>query len=318
MSSPAAAQPPPGRPFRRALRVGARLRELLVEKYLLFCSLLTIAITLAIAGVVLNGTAQFFADPTVSVAYFFTGTEWSAGFDNAKYGILPLLAGTFLVALIAACIALPIGLLTAIYLSEYATPKVRAWVKPLLELLAGIPTVVYGYLALTGITPLLLAIGPADWLEHPQNQLSGGIVVGIMIIPIVASLSEDALRAVPKSLREASYALGANRFETTVKVVVPAALSGVLASFLLAIARAVGETMAVSLACGDKPKLSLDPTEGVATMTSFIVRAAQGDVQHGSTYFLSLFAVAGVLFAITLTMNVAAQWILRRYRQVYQ
>ncbi len=313
-----ASPPPADRRFRQALKAGARLRELLVEGYLLFCGLLTIGITLAIAGVVINGTVDFFRDKDVSIFYFFTGTEWSAGFEGAKYGILPLVSGTFMVAAIAAAIALPIGLLTAICLSEYASARVRGWVKPTLELLAGIPTVVYGYLALTGITPLLLAVGPAEWIEHPQNQLSGGIVVGIMIIPIVASLSEDALRAVPKSLREASYALGANKYETTVKVVVPAALFGILASFLLAVARAVGETMAVSLACGDKPKLSFDPREGVATMTSFIVRAAQGDVQHGSTYFKSLFAVAGVLFVVTLGMNIAAQAILKRYRQVYQ
>jgi phosphate transport system permease protein len=263
---------------------------------------------------------EFFADPNVSVAYFFTGTEWSAGFEGARYAILPLLVGTAMVALIAALVALPIGLATAIYLSEYASPAMRNFAKPTLEILAGIPTVVYGYFAVTMVTPFLHEhiFQPLQvTLETPYNQLSGGIVVGIMILPMVASLSEDALRAVPRSLHDASLALGANKFETSVRVVVPAALSGILASFLLAISRAVGETMAVSLACGDRPHLSLNPLEGVATMTSFIVKMAKGDVQHGSTDFNSLFAVAGTLFCLTLGMNIVAQWVLRRYRQVY-
>ncbi|HMP01667.1 MAG TPA: phosphate ABC transporter permease subunit PstC [Gemmatales bacterium] len=295
-----------------------RLRERIVELSLLACGLASIAITVAICYVVAKGTIEFFQDDTVSISYFFTGSEWTAGFQDAKYGILPLLAGTFMVAAIAALVAMPVGLITAVYLSEYASPRVRGIVKPILELLAGIPTVVYGYFALTAVTPVLLALGPPEWIHHPQNQLSGGLVVGIMIIPIVASLSEDALRSVPKSLREGSLALGANNLETITRVVIPSALSGIVASFLLAISRAVGETMAVSLACGDKPVLTLDPREGVATMTSFIVRAAQGDVPHGSTYFKSLFAVAGVLFVVTLTMNIFAQWILKRFRLVYQ
>jgi phosphate transport system permease protein len=251
----------------------------------------------------------------VSLTYFFTGTTWTAGFRDAKYGILPLMAGTTMIAVIAALIALPIGLSTAIYLSEYSSPGVRSCVKPTLELLAGIPTVVYGYFAVMTITPFLAQFVPG--LEA-NNQLSGGIVVGIMIIPMVASLSEDALRAVPRTLRDASYALGANQFETSVRVIVPAALSGVFASFILAISRAVGETMAVSLACGGKAKLTLDPREGIATMTSFIATIAKGDVEHGTTVFNSLFAVAGMLFVMTLALNICAQGILRRYRQVYQ
>jgi phosphate transport system permease protein len=251
----------------------------------------------------------------VSVGYFVTGKEWSATFRRAKYGILPLLAGTVMVALIAAVIALPIGLATAIYLSEYAAPRIRGFVKPTLELLAGIPTVVYGYFAVTTITPFLQMLIPG--IEQ-SNQLAGGIVVGIMIIPTVASLSEDSLRAVPRALRDGSYALGANQFETSVKVVVPAALSGIIASFILGISRAIGETMAVSLACGGLAKFTLDPREGVATMTSFIATIAKGDIEHGSTDFNSLFAVAGMLFFMTLLMNIFAQWILARYRQVYQ
>ncbi len=290
--------------------------ERVFELGLLGSGLLSIGITIAIALVVIGGSIEFFRDPKVSVWYFFTGEEWSAGFRDAKYGILPLIAGTAIVAVIAAAIALPIGLITAIYLSEYASPRVRGVAKPTLELLAGIPTVVYGYFALTAVTPFLAMFVPG--LQSPYNQLSGGVVVGIMTLPMVASLSEDALRAVPNSLRHASLALGANKFETSVRVVAPAALSGILASFVLAISRAVGETMAVSIACGEKAKLTLDPREGVATMTGFIVRIAKGDVPHGSTDFNSLFAVACVLFVMTLAMNIFAQWMLSRYRQVYQ
>ena len=293
-----------------------RISEWLIEWALFASAFLSIGITVAIAWIVFSGTYQFFSDPTVSVSYFFTGTEWTAGFEDAKYSILPLLTGTIMVAVIAAVLALPMGLISAIYLSEYANKPVRLLLKPTLELLAGIPTVVYGYFAVFAITPMLHMFIPG--LDPVTNQLSGGIVVAIMILPMVASLSEDAMRMVPGSLREASYALGATKFETSTKVVVPAALSGILASFLLAISRAIGETMAVTLACGGQPKLTLDPREGLATMTGFIARIAQGDVQHGTTLFNSLFAVAAVLFVVTLAMNMLAQWILTKYRQVYQ
>lgn len=293
-----------------------KISEWLIEWALFASAFLSIGITIAIAWIVFSGTYQFFSDPTVSIKYFFTGTEWTAGFEDAKYSILPLLTGTIMVAVIAAVLALPIGLISAIYLSEYASKPIRLLLKPTLELLAGIPTVVYGYFAVFAITPLLQIFIPG--LDPVTNQLSGGIVVAIMILPMVASLSEDAMRMVPGSLREASYALGATKFETSTKVVVPAALSGILASFLLAISRAIGETMAVTLACGGQPKLTLDPREGLATMTGFIARIAQGDVQHGTTLFNSLFAVAAVLFVVTLAMNMLAQWILTKYRQVYQ
>ena len=293
-----------------------RISEWLIEWVLFASAFLSIGITVAIAWIVFSGTYQFFSDPTVSIKYFFTGSEWTAGFEDAKYSILPLLTGTIMVAVIAAVLALPIGLISAIYLSEYANKPVRLLLKPTLELLAGIPTVVYGYFAVFAITPMLQLFIPG--LDPVTNQLSGGIVVAIMILPMVASLSEDAMRMVPGSLREASYALGATKFETSTKVVVPAALSGILASFLLAISRAIGETMAVTLACGGQPKLTLDPREGLATMTGFIARIAQGDVQHGTTLFNSLFAVAAVLFVVTLAMNMLAQWILTKYRQVYQ
>ena len=272
--------------------------------------------SIAIAYIVFSGSIKFFSDPEVSIGYFFSGSEWTAGFEGAKYSILPLLTGTLMVAVIAALFALPIGLITAIYLSEYASPLVRQIIKPTLELLAGIPTVVYGYFAVYAITPMLSVVIPG--LDPVHNQISGGLVVAIMILPMIASLSEDAMRQVPRSLREGSYALGATKFETSTKVVVPAALSGILASFLLAISRAVGETMAVTLACGGQPKLSVDPREGIATMTGFIARIAQGDVPHGTTLFNSLFAVAAVLIVMTLGMNLLAQWILKKYRQVYQ
>ena len=308
----------PGLPKTRRLPPAPafRISEWLIEWALFASAFLSIGITVAIAWIVFSGTYQFFSDPTVSVSYFFTGSEWTAGFEDAKYSILPLLTGTIMVAVIAAVLALPMGLISAIYLSEYANKPVRLLLKPTLELLAGIPTVVYGYFAVFAITPMLHMFIPG--LDPVTNQLSGGIVVAIMILPMVASLSEDAMRMVPGSLREASYALGATKFETSTKVVVPAALSGILASFLLAISRAIGETMAVTLACGGQPKLTLDPREGLATMTGFIARIAQGDVQHGTTLFNSLFAVAAVLFVVTLAMNMLAQWILTKYRQVYQ
>ena len=308
----------PGLPKTRRLPPAPafRVSEWIIEWALFASAFLSIGITVAIAWIVFSGTYQFFSDPTVSVSYFFTGTEWTAGFEDAKYSILPLLTGTIMVAVIAAVLALPMGLISAIYLSEYANKPVRLLLKPTLELLAGIPTVVYGYFAVFAITPMLHMFIPG--LDPVTNQLSGGIVVAIMILPMVASLSEDAMRMVPGSLREASYALGATKFETSTKVVVPAALSGILASFLLAISRAIGETMAVTLACGGQPKLTLDPREGLATMTGFIARIAQGDVQHGTTLFNSLFAVAAVLFVVTLAMNMLAQWILTKYRQVYQ
>jgi len=293
-----------------------RLGEWFIEWGLFLSAMLSICVTIAIAYIVFSGSVKFFSDPEVSIGYFFSGSEWTAGFEGAKYSILPLLTGTLMVAVIAALFALPIGLITAIYLSEYASPLVRQIIKPTLELLAGIPTVVYGYFAVYAITPMLSVMIPG--LDPVHNQISGGLVVAIMILPMIASLSEDAMRQVPRSLREGSYALGATKFETSTKVVVPAALSGILASFLLAISRAVGETMAVTLACGGQPKLTMDPREGIATMTGFIARIAQGDVPHGTTLFNSLFAVAAVLFVMTLGMNLLAQWILKKYRQVYQ
>ena len=326
-------------PFRDWLQkrgVPKRRWEKLVEWTLLACGLFSIVITVAIAAVILIGSFEFFTLKTLHedgvegkkgqnvlmsgaemwerFSNFFTGTQWTE--STEEYAILPLLVATLMVTLIAALVAIPIGLLTATYLSEYASARVRGTAKPILELLAGIPTVVYGFFAIMVVTPAFATVIPD--LGNPHNLLSGGVVVGIMIIPMVASLSEDALRAVPRALRDGAIALGANKFETSVKVVIPAALSGVTASFLLALSRAIGETMAVTLACGETPWLVFDPREGAATMTGFIVHRAMGDVPHFSTEFNSLFAVAGVLFFITLSMNIIAQKVLKRYRQVYQ
>lgn len=310
----------------RPNRALQRFYEAIIEFGLFLCGSFSVFVTIAIAIVVLYGSWEFFrtqdgvpmtwAQTWDRVVEFFTGTEWTAPLPDTRYGIWPLFVGTMMVAVIAALIALPIGLLTAIYLSEYAAPRVRAVAKPTLELLAGIPTVVYGFFAITVVTPFLATF--IEGLGNPSNQLAGGIVVGIMIIPLVASLSEDALRAVPRSLRDGAIALGATKFETSVKVVLPAALSGVTASFLLALSRAIGETMAVTLACGETARLSFDPRVGAATMTGFIVHIAKGEQPHGTTVFNSLFAVAALLFFITLFMNIIAQRVLQRYRQVYQ
>lgn len=260
----------------------------------------------------------------VSLSRFLTETSWTPHMprrSQQKFGILPLLWNTLLVTGIAALIGIPVGLAAAIYLSEYAGPKERAVIKPILEILAGIPTVVYGYFALMFITPWVLRPIFQEGLGFKVsffNAASGGIVVGIMIIPMVASLSEDVLGAVPRSLREAAYALGATKFDVSVRVIVPAALSGIIASFLLAIARAIGETMAVTIACGRTPTLTANPFEQIGTMTAYIVQVSQGDTPVGSLVYKSIFAIALTLFLITLLMNVVSQWILRRYREVYQ
>jgi phosphate transport system permease protein len=293
-----------------------RIGERLIESILFGCGLLSIFISIAIIAIVLAGTVRFMTAKEFTLRSFLVGSREHTAVALLDHGILTLLTGTVMVAVIAALVAVPLGLTTAIYLSEYASTRVRAIVKPTLELLAGIPTVVYGYFALTVVTPFLAQFIPG--LNEPTNQLAGGIVVGIMILPLVASLSEDSIRAVPRSLREGAYALGATPFEVSTRVVTPAALSGILASFVLAISRAVGETMAVTLACGQRIQLTADPRQGLATMTSFIVAKTQGEVVYGSPDFDSLFAVAATLFLMTLTMNIFAQRVLRRYRQVYQ
>jgi phosphate transport system permease protein len=293
-------------------------RERFVRCVLFACAALSIFTTLAVIVMLSTQSASFFREPGVGVWSFLTGTTWQPAAQSAEdraFGVIPLVSGTLLIAAISACISLPLGLLTAIYLSEYAHPRVRTVLKPVLEILAGIPTVVYGFFAIVLITPLLRTILPE---LGPFNALSAGIAVGIMCLPIVTSLSEDALRAVPRSLREGAYAVGGTKFDVTCKVVVPAALSGVIAAFLLAISRAVGETMIVALAAGMTPNLTIDPTESVQTMTGFIIDTVKGETPAGSIQRKSIFAVGAVLFVITLAFTVLGNRVLARFREVYE
>jgi len=274
-----------------------------------------VLVVFGILGVLTREAISFFQSPLVDVKEFFTGTEWTPTFANPKFGILPLINGTLMITVGAALLALPLGLLCAIYLSEYASPRKRAIFKPLLELLAGIPTVVYGYFALFYITPGIRMVLPQT---EVFNALAGAIVVGIMILPLVASLSEDALSSVPRELREGAYGLGSTKREVTLKIVVPAGLSAVAASFIIAISRAVGETMAVTLASGQTPKMTVDPLVSIQTMTAFIVQISKGDTPAGSIGYLSIFAVGVTLFITTFLLNIIAARIVRRYRLVYQ
>lgn len=296
------------------------VKEQAIHAVMLSCAFLSILTTVAIVYILISESWQFFTH--VSPWEFLTGTEWAPRDETApRFGVLPLLSGTVLVALLSGVFGLPLGLLSAIYLSEYASPRTRKYTKPLLELLAGIPTVVYGYFAVTFITPWVLRPLLQDVLGLEVdffNALSAGIVVGIMILPTVSSLSEDALRSVPSGLREAGYALGSTKLDVSVRVVVPAALSGIVASFLLALSRAIGETMAVLIAAGAQPIFTANPLSSVQTMTSAIVGIALGDTQVGSVSYQCLYAIAITLFVITLTMNIVAQKVMRRYREAYQ
>ncbi len=294
-------------------RPGRAWKERLIGGVLFLCGLISILTTVGIVVVLVRESLGFFGK--VPVVEFLTGTEWTALFADKSFGVLPLVNGTMIVAVGSAVIALPAGLATAIYLSEYADERVRKWVKPVLEILAGIPTVVYGYFALTFITPILRTFLPETSF---YNAASASIVVGVMILPMVSSLSEDALSAVPASLRQAAYGLGATKFEVSTKVAVPSALSGIVASFILAISRAIGETMAVTLAAGATPKMTASFLESIQTMTAYIVQVATGDVPQGGVVYESIFAVGLVLFLMTLTMNLASQRITRRFREVYE
>lgn len=279
--------------------------------FLLFASV-SILTTVGIIISLVSNSSGFFAH--VSVADFLFGTVWTPLFNAPQFGVLPLIAGTFVITLGAAVIAIPIGLASAVYLSEYAKPAVRKIIKPFLEILAGIPSIVYGYFALTYITPIIRALIPNAEIF---NAASASIAIGIMTIPLISSLSEDALKAVPDSLRHGAFALGATKLETSLGVVVPAAISGISASFVLAISRAIGETMIVTIAAGARPNLTLNPLESVQTMTSFIVQVSQGDNPHGTVGFDALFAVGLLLFLITLGLNILSHYIVEKYREEY-
>jgi len=296
--------------------IAARWREwgeLAIQALLFFAAMVSVFTTIGIVAVLLVEALPFFQQ--VSLKDFLLDTQWTPLFAQKRFGIMPLVAGTFLTSAVALALAMPVGMLSAVYLSEYASPRVRAVLKPALELLAGVPTVVYGYFALLTVTPLLKRIIPD--LET-FNALSAGLTMGVMIIPLISSLSEDALYAVPSSLREAAYALGATRLEVAVRVVIPAALSGIAASFILAASRAVGETMIVAIAAGQRPTLTLDPRRAIETMTAYIVQVSLGDTPHGTLEFRTIFAVGLVLFLITLVLNLIALRIIERYREVYR
>jgi phosphate transport system permease protein len=279
---------------------------------LFLCAIVSVLTTIGIVVTLATETYQFFKQ--IPVFDFLFGTKWSPLIPPKSFGILPLLGGTMLITVIACLVAVPIGLASAIYLSEYAPKAVRKIIKPILEVLAGVPTIVYGYFALSIVTPIIQTVFPGTGIF---NALSAGIVVGVMIIPMVSSLSEDAMSAVPRSLRDGAYALGATRFEVALKIVVPAAFSGIVASAVLAFSRAIGETMIVTLAAGSTPNLTVNPLDSIQTMTAYIVQVSLGDTPHGSVEYGSIFAVGMTLFVITFLLNILAQYIARRFREEY-
>jgi phosphate transport system permease protein len=287
--------------------------EKIIEGGLALSGALTIVVTLGIILVLFSESVNFFKE--VSIFDFLTDTEWTPLFTQKHYGILPLLSGTLLTTLIAIGTAMPVGLIIAIYLSEYAPRNFRNRIKPMMEILAAIPTVVYGFFALSVVTPFLQSFIPN---VGTFNALSAGLVMGIMIVPMISSLSEDALHAVPKSLREASYGMGATRFQTSFNVIVPAASSGILVSMILAIGRAVGETMVVAIAAGQQPVLTFDARQGVETITAYIVQVSLGDVQHGSLEYNTIFAAGITLFIFTFILNHISYWIKKRFHEKYE
>ncbi len=297
---------------RLAKNVRRNIKERIIEIILMFAALSAVATTLSIVAILLYESLSFFK--TVSVVDFFTDTQWTPLFEDAHYGILPLISGTLTTSAVALAVAIPVGTIAAIYLSEFASHKAREIVKPILELLVGVPTIVFGYFALLFLTPILQKIYP----ELPSfNMLSAGIVMGIMIVPYIASLAEDAMRAVPMSMREGSYAMGATRFQTGVRVVAPAAISGIVAAYILGISRAVGETMVVAVAAGQQPIISFNPMESAATITAYIVQVAMGDLPHGSIGYQSIFAAGLVLLVITLCFNIIGHIVRKKYREHY-
>ncbi len=288
------------------------LRARIVHALLALAGSVSVLVTAGIVWTLIRDSLPFFAE--VGLVAFLTDTQWTPLFAEPHYGILPLLSGTLTTSAIALAVAIPAGTVLAIHLSEFADRRVREVIKPVLELLAGVPTVVYGYFALLVVTPLLQRVIPG---LPGFNMLSAGLVMGIMILPYVVSLSEDAMRAVPDSLREGAYALGFTRLQTALRVVIPGAFSGITAAYLLGMARAVGETMVVAIAAGQNPRLTFDPLEGAATITTYIVQVSLGDAPHGSLAYRSIFAAGLTLFLLTLLFNILGFWLRRRFREVY-
>ncbi len=293
-------------------RFSRNLKERAIEAVLFLAAFSSVATTLGIVYILLSESWVFFQ--SVPLKDFLTDTQWTPLFDDAHFGIMVLLSGTLVSSLVALAVAIPLGTIIAIYLSEFAPFTLREIAKPILELLAGVPTVIYGYFALLFVTPIL------QWF-FPNlggfSLLAAGLVMGVMIIPYVSSVSEDAMRAVPMAIREGSYAMGATRFQTAVRVVMPSAFSGIAAAYILGISRAVGETMVVAVAAGMQPNLTWNPMEPAATITAYIVQVALGDLPHGSTGYQTIFAAGLSLFVITLAFNILGHWLRRRYREVY-
>ena len=290
-----------------------RLGEGAIHGLFILCALVSVVATVGIIVTLLTETVNFFRE--IPIWDFISGAKWTPKFVPQNFGVLPLIGGTMLVAVGASIVALPVGLATAIFLSEYAPDRLRGALKPALEVLAGIPTVVYGFFALTFVTPNVVRFVNPD--ASIFNAASAALVMGIMIIPMVSSLSEDAMSAVPRSLRDGAYALGANRLQVSLRIVVPAALSGIIASFILAVSRAIGETMIVTIAAGSIPNLTANPFEGVQTMTAYIAQTSLGDTPQGSIEFLTIFAVGMTLFVMTFILNIIANAVVRRFREVY-
>lgn len=299
----------PGGPQSDILKGRPRISEALIELVLRACGLVSILTTLGILYVLFSQTFQFFQ--TVSFREFFLDTQWTPLFADKHFGIWPLVSGTLLVAAIALAVALPLGILAAVYLSEYARPRVRRVLKPAIEVLAGVPTVVYGYFALITVTPLLQTFIPG---LAGFNALSPGIVMGIMILPTIASVTEDALQSVSQQVREAAYGLGADKVQTITRVVLPSALSGIAAAVILGLSRAIGETMIVVIAAGQQPNLTFDPRESIATMTTYIVQVSMGDTPTGTIEYQTIFAVGAMLFIMTFVTNLISQRLARRFR----
>jgi len=298
--------------WRLSSRLLTQVKEKTIESLLLFAALTSVAITVGIVGILVYESTSFFVQ--ISLWEFLTDRQWTPLFSEPHYGILPLVSGTLVTTTVALAVAVPMGSLIAIYLSEYASTGTREVIKPALELLSAVPTVVYGYFALLFVTPALQKL----WPELPGfNMLSAGLVIGIMIVPYVSSVSEDAMRAVPLHLREGAFALGATRMQTALRVVFPSALSGITAAYILGISRAIGETMVVAIAAGMQPTLTWNPLEPAATMTAYIVQVSLGDLPHGSVGYQTIFATGLTLLLITLTFNIVGHVLKKRYRQIY-